>query len=186
MRQSHSFFIIALILVVIALVIFATILYQGAKIRQLPGESMEQAPAKYTKGGTAFLYPASWIVNDIPASGNLISVQLTDQENGIIFIVSSNTEFNDYSASGDLQYEKDIEVDGVSGSERLWQNNEVNTAVFRADNLSFGERYYRFEMFVTKLSKKTRAEKHWKDILASIRFDELEDGTEGGIQAVPQ
>lgn len=145
-------------------------------------EKIGTAQAKYSKGGAAFFYPASWEVNDIPASPGMISVQVIDPENGIVLVASSADTLNDSKVNGTMVREENITVGGVAGKERRWENMKSQTVIFRADNIAFEGKQYRFEMFGT-LSRKVRMERAWDTIITSVRF---EKGGEEGITATPQ
>ncbi|MBI5913309.1 hypothetical protein HY839_02610 [Candidatus Azambacteria bacterium] len=146
------------------------------------GEKVVVAQAKYIKGNASFFYPAQWHENDIPASPGMISVQVVDTEDSIVFVASSAEKLNDPKMSGTLVREESITVGGIFGKERRWENMESQTVVFRADDVRFERKYYRFEMFGT-LSRKVKMESEWENILRSVQF---EKGSEEGITATPQ
>lgn len=178
-----------LILITLAAVLFlascATVFFLYRKMApSLPkaGEKAVVAQAKYSKGNTSFFYPALWRENDIPASSGFISVQVADPEDSIVVVASSGEKLNDYKVTGTLQREENITVGGVSGKERRWENEKSQAVVFRADDLKFEGKQYRFEMFGT-LSRKVKMEHEWEGILKSVRF---EKGNEKEITATPQ
>ncbi|MEK7493575.1 MAG: hypothetical protein AAB630_00300 [Patescibacteria group bacterium] len=145
-------------------------------------EKVGIAQAKYIKGSTSFFYPALWQENDIPALPGLISVQVVDPKDGIVLVASSGEKLNDSQVTGTLVREENITVGGIVGKERRWENAESQAVVFRADDLQFEGKYYRFEMFGT-LSRKVKMQSAWEDMLKSVRF---EKGREEGITAKPQ
>lgn len=146
------------------------------------GEKAVIAQAKYIKGSTSFFYPALWQENDIPTSPGMISVQVVDPEDSIVLVVSSAEKLNDSTVNGALVREEDITVGGIAGKERRWENRESQTIVFRADDLQFEKKYYRFEMF-GMLSRKVKMEREWDIIVKSVQFQK---GSEEGITATPQ
>ena len=146
------------------------------------GEKIVTAQAKYIKGGAAFFYPASWQVNDIPASQGMISVQVVDPEDSIVLVASSAEKMSDSEVNGTLVREEDITVGGITGKERRWENMKSQTVIFRADNLKFEGKQYRFEMFGA-FSRKVKMEREWDAIIKSVQF---EKGSEEGIIASPQ
>ncbi|MEK7519625.1 MAG: hypothetical protein AAB581_00045 [Patescibacteria group bacterium] len=146
---------------------------------QHPGVAQQ---AKYAKGSIGFFYPSAWITNDIPASGDLISVQLMSPEDTIVFVASSDMKLNDYKVDGTLTSEKEVTIGGVTGKERVWENGKSQTVVFRADNLKFQDRFFRLELFTVQ-SRKVKAERYWRDILTTVKFSETVQGT---IEANPQ
>ncbi|MCR4323160.1 MAG: hypothetical protein NUV61_03690 [Candidatus Azambacteria bacterium] len=146
------------------------------------GERVIVAQVKYSKGSASFFYPASWQQNDIPASAGFISVQVFDPKDNIVLVASSGTKSDDSKVNGTLVYEKDAVVSGVSGKDRRWEDVKSQVVVFRADNLKFEGKYYRFEMFGA-LSRKVKMQNEWEAILKSIQF---EKGSEEGITATPQ
>lgn len=110
-------------------------------------------------------------MNDIPAAEGMISAQVSDPKDMIVFVASSNRSYGDPKVNGEIKYNKDITLGGVAGKERLWEDMNSQAAIFRADNFRFQDRYYRFEMF-SNLSRKVKAEKVWREILDSVRFAE--------------
>ena len=147
---------------------------------EVPAEPVV-ARAQYAKGNASFLYPAMWKQNDIPTSPGFISVQVYDPAEGIVFVASSSEKEDDPSVGGVLVKDGDITAGGVSGKERIWENDKTLAVVMRADKIVFAGRAYRFEMF-GHLSRKVPMQKHWSDIMSSITFAESE--TEE-IQAAP-
>ncbi|MBI3685144.1 hypothetical protein HY250_01950 [Candidatus Azambacteria bacterium] len=185
MKRSHLLFILTIILAVVVTTLTAMgfLLYRTSRL--VPPQSFENAvlaKAKYIKGKTSFFYPAQWQLNDIPAAQDFISVQAYESVDAIVFVASSSKIFDAAKVNGKASEEKDITLDGVKGKERMWENATSGAIVFRADNLKFADRYYRFEMFAD-VSHKTKAERAWKDILDSVRFVR---GEEGGIEAKPK
>ncbi|MEK7488209.1 MAG: hypothetical protein AAB598_02705 [Patescibacteria group bacterium] len=146
------------------------------------GEKIVTAQAKYIKGGAAFFYPSAWQVNDIPASPGMISVQVVDSEDGIVLVASSAEKMSDSEVSGTLVREGNITVGGIAGKERRWENIKSQTVIFRADNLKFEGKQYRFELFGT-LSRKVKMERAWDGIMKSVQFEKR---SEEGITATPQ
>ncbi|MEK7098034.1 MAG: hypothetical protein AAB906_04255, partial [Patescibacteria group bacterium] len=92
----------------------------------------------------------------------------------IVFAASSNKSYSDPSVNGEPKYNKDITLNNIAGKERLWEDAQSQAVIFRADNFFFQNRHYRFEMF-SVLSRKVKAEKVWRDILASVKFAETAD-----------
>lgn len=168
---------------VFIILLFVAVLYQGAN-KQAPQkqENIPPAPLIYSKGDVSFTYPGDWKTNDIPASAGMISVQLSDPKDFIVFVASSAKTFTDIKMKGKPQYRKNTELDGVKGTEQLWQDDKMQTAIFRADRLEFQKRFYRFEMF-TNRSRQVKADRIWKDILTSVKFA---TSTQDAIQAVPK
>ena len=146
------------------------------------GEKIVTAQAKYIKGGAAFFYPASWQVNDIPASPGMISVQVVDPEDSIVLVASSAEKMSDSEVNGTLVREEGITVGGIAGKERRWENMKSQTVIFRADDLKFEEKQYRFELFGA-FSRKVKMERVWDAIIKSVQF---EKGIKEGIIATPQ
>ena len=72
--------------------------------------------------------------------------------------------------SGTLVREEDITVGGIAGKERRWENRESQTVIFRADNLKFEGKQYRFEMFGA-FSRKVKMEREWESIMKSVQFE---------------
>ena len=134
-------------------------------------ENVVIAQAKYSKRNTSFFYPARWQENDIPALPGFISVQVVDLEDGIVLVASSGEKVNDFQVTGTLVRDESITVGGVVGKERRWENGESQAVVFRADDLKFEGKYYRFEMFGA-MSRKVKMEREWESILKSRRKEE--------------
>ena len=172
---------------IILLIIAAMLLIGGivAVVRYVraPESPSEQvaARAQYVKGNASFSYPATWHQNDIPTSPGFISVQLYDVGDGIVFVASSNEEESDPQVDGTVTRDAAIIVGGISGKERAWENEKTQAVVLRADQITFGGRAYRFEMF-GQLSRKVLMEKYWRDIVSSVQFAEAQ---EEGIIAAP-
>lgn len=185
MKRSHLFLIVGMLLAMIIAVLAAVsfLAYRGSQIAP-PPEAKEQAPAraKYTKGKVAFFYPTHWQLVDMPAQSDLITVQVFDPKENIVFVAISKSTFNESVAGGELLSEKELTLDGVKGRERIWQNDKTGVAVFRADKFEFADRFYGFEL-VTNVSRKTKSERLWQEIMASVKFDHSE---EEGIEAMPQ
>ena len=135
----------------------------------------------FSKGQVSFSYPREWEIKDIPTIEGLISVQVFDPKENVVFVASSNNKFSDSEVKGDLRYEKELALGGVQGKERLWESKEMQSAIFRADEFEFQKRHYRFEMF-SALSRRLLAEQRWREILASVKFQE---SSEEGIKAEP-
>ncbi len=185
MKKSYYVYIaIALIGLALTAIIAALYLNKSVKPQAPTAQQAPSAPAprQYSKGNVSFSYPANWKTNDIPASPGLISVQVYDPDDFIVFVASSGTTLNDYKVNGELQYEKDAMIGGISGRERLWEDDKSKTAIFRADDFEFQKRFYRFEMFTSR-SREVKAQKIWEDILASVKFTESKDDA---IQATPK
>lgn len=184
MKRSHLF-LIALMLLVVVVAVVLVVGFLGLQSSRLkpPASLDEAAPAKakFVKGKTAFFYPADWQLKDVPLSGGLISVQVNDPDDFIVFIASSNTIAEKANVKGVLAYEKELALAGVKGKERLWEDAKADTVVFRADGFEFEKRFYRFELF-TVASRKTKAERVWREILDSVQFISGEEG----IEAIPQ
>lgn len=182
MKKSFSVYIVYAFMVLVIL-LFAAALYQSVN-KQAPQkqENIPPAPLTYNKGDVSFTYPGDWKTNDIPASAGMISVQVSDPKDFIVFVASSAKTFTDIKMKGKPQYQKDTELDGVKGIERLWQDDKTQTAILRADHLEFQKRFYRFEMF-TNRSRQVKADRIWKDVLASVQFA---TSTQDTIQAVPK
>lgn len=176
--------IILIALIVFVVIIAGIFLYKNKKLdKQAAVLQQKTLPtsAKYAKGSVAFFYPADWAVNDIPATEGMISVQVSDPKDVIVFVASSGRSYSDPKVNGELKYNKDITFNNVAGKERLWEDAKSQAVIFRADNFRFQDRYYRFEMF-SVLSRKVKAEKVWREILASVKFAET---AEEGIKANP-
>lgn len=182
MKRSHLFLIAGIVAVGVIALAVSFSARRAKKIAPfLPQEKAVPVKKEYRKGGAAFSYPAGWQVNDIPAAGDFISVQAFDAEDNIVFVASSQKARNDAKAGKPL-YEKEITLDGVKGILRQWENEKSGMVVWRADNLQFANRYYRFEMFAA-VSRKVKAERAWQDILDSVRFMQTENEN---IEAKPQ
>lgn len=174
-----------LILIVIGAIAVGAFWYKNAKLNKQAedlGKVKTKAEAKYTKGSVAFFYPADWQMSDIPAMEGMISAQVSDPKDMIVFVASSNRAYGDPKVNGDLKYDKEITLGGVAGKERLWEDAKTQSAIFRADGFRFQDRYYRFEMF-SNLSRKVKAENVWRSILASVKFSESE---KEAIEAKPE
>jgi len=173
-----------LILIVVGAIVVGALLYRNARLSKQAddlGKIKTKTEAKYAKGSVAFFYPADWLVNDIPAAEGMISAQVSDPKDMIVFVASSNRAYGDPKVNGDLKYDKEITLAGAQGKERLWEDQKSQAVIFRADGFRFQDRYYRFEMF-SNLSRKVKAENIWRDILASVKFSESE---KEGIEAKP-
>jgi len=168
---------------VLVILLFAAALYQSVN-KQVPQkqEKIPPAPLQYMKGDVSFMYPGDWNMDDIPATEGTISVRVMDPKDFIVFVASSHKTSTDIKMKEKPQYQKDIELGGVQGTERLWQDDEKQTVIFRADHLEFQKRFYRFEMF-TNRGRQVKADRIWKDILASVKFA---TSTQDAIQAVPK
>lgn len=183
MKKPFSVYIVYVFIAFIIL-LFAAVLYQNAN-KQEPQRQQKEippAPLAYSKGGVSFTYPGDWKTNDIPASTGMISVQLSDPKDFIVFVASSAKTFTDIKMKEKPQYQKDIELGGVKGTEQLWQDEKTQTVILRADHLEFQNRFYRFEMF-TNRSRQVKADRIWKDVLASVKFA---TSTQDAIQALPK
>ena len=112
----------------------------------------------------------------------MISVQVVDSEDGIVLVASSAEKMSDSEVSGTLVREGNITVGGIAGKERRWENIKSQTVIFRADNLKFEGKQYRFELFGT-LSRKVKMERAWDGIMKSVQFEKR---SEEGITATPQ
>lgn len=166
---------VKLILVIVAAAlllggIVALVRYRAARERPA-GPAV--ARAQYAKGNASFSYPASWGQNDIPTSPGFISVQVYDEKDGIVFVATSSKEENDSAVDGTVVRDADIMVGGISGKERIWENDKTQAVVMRADRIAFSGRAYRFEMF-GHLSRKIPMERYWNEIMSSVRFAESE------------
>lgn len=178
--DSKKIRVILFVVAVIVLVggIIAVVRYMRAP--KAPAE-LVVARAQYAKGNASFLYPAMWKQNDIPTSPGFISVQVYDPTEGIVFVASSSAEESDPHVDGALVKNADIAVGGISGKERIWENDKTLAVVMRTDKIMFAGRAYRFEMF-GHLSRKVPMQKYWSDIMSSITFSESESEE---IQAAP-
>lgn len=168
--------IVLVVLILIAVGVVGALFYKSAILNKKAadlGQIKTKTEAKYAKGSVTFFYPADWQANDIPAAEGMISVQVSDPKDMIVFVASSNRSYGDPAVNGDLKYDKEITLGGVKGKERLWEDAKTQIAVFRADGFRFQDRYYRFEMF-SNLSRKVKAENVWRGILASTKFAETE------------
>lgn len=182
MKKSFSVYI-GYAFMVFVILLFAAVLYQDVN-KQAPQkkENIPLAPLVYNKGGVSFTYPGDWEMKDIPADTGMISVQVTDPDDFIVVVASSANTFTDIKMKGKPQYQKDIELNGIKGTEQLWQDDKTQTVILRADHLKFQNRFYRFEMF-TNRSRQVKADRIWKDVLASVKFA---TSTQDTIQALPK
>ena len=174
-----------LILMAVGAIVVGALWYKNSRLSRQAvdlGQVKTKAEAKYAKGSVAFFYPADWLVNDIPAAEGMISAQVSDPKDMIVFVASSNRAYGDPKVNGDLEYDKEISLAGAQGKERLWEDQKSQTVIFRADGFRFQERYYRFEMF-SNLSRKVKAENVWRGTLASVKFSESEKES---IEAKPE
>ncbi len=168
---------------VFVILLFAVVLYQGMQRKEpQKQENIPIAPLIYNKGGVSFAYPGDWNIADIPASTDMISVQISDPHDFIVFVASSAKTYSDIKMKEKPQVQKDIELGGVKGTEKLWLDDKKQTVILRADHLEFQDRFYRFEMF-TNRSRQVKAERVWKEIVDSIQFA---SSTKDTIQATPQ
>lgn len=185
MITRRTLFILIAFVAVLFLAVCVAVFFLYRAMPPLPpktGERVIVAQAKYIKGNASFFYPAQWRENDIPASPGLISVQVVDEEDGIVFVASSAEKMSDSKVNGTLVRDESIAVGAVAGKERRWENMESQVVVFRADDLQFEGKQYRFEMF-GMMSRKVKMEGYWQEMLGSVRF---EKGDEEGIKASPQ
>lgn len=178
-----------IIFVVIAVALFAISRVFVFFMKEAPSittkiteDKTETPQAKYIKGNVAFLYPAKWKENDIVTAPGFISVQVVDLEDTIVFVASSGEKLNDNKINGEITDERDVTVGGISGKERRWENEKSQAVVFRADNIQFENKYYRFEMF-GMMSRKIKMEQAFEKIIQSVKF---EKGAGEGIQAMQE
>ena len=116
-----------LILMAIGAIVIGALLYRNARLSKQAddlGKVKAKAEAKYAKGSVAFFYPADWLVNDIPAAEGMISAQVSDQKDMIVFVASSNRAYGDPKVNGDLKYDKEIALAGVAGKKSLWEDKK--------------------------------------------------------------
>jgi|SRR3989344_1523765 len=185
MVTRRTLFILIALVAVLFLAACGAVFFLYFKVVSMVPKAAERvgvAQAKYIKGNASFFYPALWQENDISAPPGLISVQVVDSKDGIVLVASSGEKLNDSKVNGVLVREESITVGGIVGKERRWENTESQTVVFRADDLQFEGKYYRFEMFGT-LSRKVKMESEWENILKSVRF---EKGAKEGVIVSPQ
>lgn len=174
--KKTNVFLVVIIVIAAVFIIAGIFLYKNKKLDKQAadlGQVKTKTEAKYAKGSVAFFYPADWQANDIPAAEGMISAQVSDPKEMIVFVASSNRAYGDPKVNGELKYDKEIALGGVKGKERLWEDAKTQVAVFRADGFRFQDRHYRFEMF-SNLSRKVKAENVWRGILASVKFAETE------------
>ena len=180
MKKYNLIVVIAIIFVVIVILAGLIIAFRKPKVSEQARITVP--PVKvFSKGQVSFSYPREWEIKDIPTIEGLISVQVFDPKENVVFVASSNNKFSDSEVKGDLRYEKELALGGVKGKERLWESKEMQSAIFRADNFEFQKRHYRFEIF-SSLSRRLLAEQRWREILASVKFQE---SAEEGIKAEP-
>src|SRR3972149_6110730 len=161
-----------LILMAVGAIVVGALWYKNSRLSKRAadlGQVKTKAEAKYAKGSVAFFYPADWLVNDIPAAEGMISAQVSDPKDMIVFVASSNRAYGNPKGNGYLKDDKEVTLAGTHGKERLWEDQKSQAVIFRADGFRFQERYYRFEMF-SNLSRKVKAEHVWPGILASVNF----------------
>lgn len=184
MKRSHLFLIgLMLLVVVVAVVIVVGFLgLQSSRLKPPTAlDDVAPAKAKFVSGKTSFFYPAQWQLKELPADKGLISVQVSDPEDVIVLIASSNTISEKADVKGTLVYEKDLQLAEVKGKEYVWEDSKADTVVFRADGFEFEKRFYKFELF-TVASRKTKAEQIWREVIDSVQFI----STGQGIEAKPR
>ena len=179
--KKTNIIIITLIIIILAFIAAGLIIaFRKPKVSEQARITI--SPVKvFSKGQVSFSYPREWELKDMPTVEGLISVQVFDPKENVVFVVSSNDKFSDSEVKGDLKYEKELMLDNVEGKERAWESKETQSVIFRADGFEFQKRHYRFEMF-SSLSRKLLAEKVWRETLASVKFQE---STKEGIKAEP-
>lgn len=180
MKKTNIILIILIALILVFIVIGLIIAFRKPKVSEQARITIP--PVKvFSKGQVSFSYPREWELKDIPTVEGLISVQVFDPKENVVFVASSNDKFSDSEVKGDLKYEKELMLDNVKGKERVWESKETQSVIYRADGFEFQKRHYRFEMF-SSLSRKLLAEKVWRETLASVKFAE---SIKEGIKAEP-
>lgn len=179
--KKYNFIIIALIIAVIVVIgIMVIYAFRKPKVSEQARITIPSVKV-FSKGQVSFSYPREWELKDIPTVEGLISVQVFDPKENVVFVASSNDKFSDSEVKGDLKYEKELTLDNVKGKERAWESKETQSVIYRAGGFEFQKRHYRFEMF-SSLSRKLLAEQRWREILASVNFAE---SAAEGIKAEP-
>lgn len=179
--KKTNIILIAFIILILAFIATGLIIaFRKPKINEQARITIP--PVKvFNKGQVSFSYPREWELKDIPTAEGLISVQVFDPKENVVFVASSNDKFSDSEVKGDLKSEKEMTLAGVKGKERVWESKETQAVIYRADGFEFQKRHYRFEIF-SPLSRKLLAEKFWRETLASVKFAE---SIKEGIKAEP-
>ena len=135
--KKTNIIIIALIILILA-AIFAGLIIAFRKPKVSEQARITIPPVKvFSKGQVSFSYPREWELKDIPTVEGLISVQVFDPKENVVFAASSNDKFSDSEVKGDLKSEKEMTLAGIKGKERAWESKEMQSVIFRADGFEF-------------------------------------------------
>jgi len=179
MKRSHIIGGVVVVVVLVIIGLLFTVRHQPSPITQ---QEQPIPKVEYSKGEASFFYPGDWKLEDATTTPGFISAAVYDPVDFLVFTATSNPKPSSYKPGGTLSYEKDVTLDGVSGKERMWEDAKTKTVTYRADGFEFVNRSYFFELFAT-VTRKTKADYEWNDILSSVKFA---TSTQETIQAQPK